>query len=163
MKFCLFVVLWLLAAAYPVEAWAYERFPAFEVKAAGIVGKQVEIRCHSQQEWESFPFHQEAHAVTWFGESGPQYISLSPRICISLVWHFTLPWAHRWSYRPTRSEEALSLLVLYHEAFHMTGERDEGVTECNAIRLLGKEQSLEIYRLALLWHNRLPAAYRTVC
>ena len=70
----------------------------------------------------------------------------------------------------TQLRTAAALLALVHEAFHMSGIRDEGEAECRAIRsveqaarLLGARRPSAIVELARRVHASAPPTYRSVC
>jgi hypothetical protein len=113
-----------------VRAAAEERFSE---EASVIAEKRVTIRC--DEERAHVGVVQGTEGVAWVGGT---LAYLTPERCYDL---YRL--AFRGEIRSSRT--ALSVAVLAHEAWHLRGVRDEGVTECYALQSgveLGKRLGL---------------------
>jgi hypothetical protein len=94
----------------------------FSSEATRIVGRPVEIRCDEEGRFVGAVQHADGVA-----EIGGSVAYLTPRICYDL---YRLAFEHDVGFNRT----AHALVVLAHEAWHLSGERDEGVTECYALQ-----------------------------
>jgi hypothetical protein len=107
----------------------------FSAEASRIAGAPVSVRCD------------DGYAFTGIGSDalGVAFIRsglafLRPDVCRRLV-AIAIDGDHR-----DRDDSARALLVLAHEAVHLKGERDEGVTECHGLQeavALGERLGLE--------------------
>ena len=105
----------------------------FSEEASVIAEKPVTIRC--DEERSHVGVVQRAEGVAWVGGT---LAFLTPERCYDL---------YRLAFRGdiTSSRTALSIAVLAHEAWHLRGVRDEGLTECYALQSgveLGKRLGL---------------------
>lgn len=105
----------------------------FSEEASVIAEKSVTIRC--DEERSHVGVVQQAEGVAWVGGT---LAFLTPERCHDL---------YRLAFRGdiTSSRTALSIAVLAHEAWHLRGVRDEGLTECYALQSgveLGKRLGL---------------------
>ena len=91
---------------------------------AGVVaGKPVQVRCDTSGRRVGAVQHADGVA-----EVGGDRAYLTPELCYAL---------HRLAADgdvPSFSQTARAIAVLAHEAWHLRGERDEGVTECYALQ-----------------------------
>jgi hypothetical protein len=101
----------------PARAAATERFSA---EASRIVGREVEIRCDDAGAHVGAVQDADGVAIV-----GGRLAYLTPEICHDL-------YALAFDGEITFSRTARAIAVLAHEAWHLRGERDEGVTECYA-------------------------------
>jgi hypothetical protein len=94
----------------------------FSEEASRVVGRPVEIRCDEAGEFVGAVQHADGVAVV-----GGRVAYLTPEICHDL---------YRVAFRDevTFSRTARAIAVLAHEAWHLRGERNEGVTECYALQ-----------------------------
>jgi hypothetical protein len=94
----------------------------FSDEASRVVGRPVEIRCDEAGEFVGAVQHADGVAAV-----GGRLAFLTPEICHDL---------YRLAFRDevTFSRTARALAVLAHEAWHLRGERNEGVTECYALQ-----------------------------
>jgi hypothetical protein len=101
------------------RAEATERFSA---EASRIVGRPVEIRCDESGEFVGAVQHADGVAAV-----GGRVAYVAPEICHDL---------YRLAFEDesTFSQTARAIAVLAHEAWHLRGERSEGVTECYALQ-----------------------------
>jgi hypothetical protein len=101
------------------RAEAVERFSA---EASEIAGKPVSIRCDEARDYVGAVQHADGVAVV-----GGELAILTPEICHDL---------YRLAFdgKTTGARTGRALAVLAHEAWHLRGERDEGVTECYALQ-----------------------------
>ncbi len=125
----------------------------------------------SQANWDSFLAAHNETGVDVNGVTlpvGGNESYLSPEICATLL--------GRVNGKPVILDAlGASVDVLAHEAIHMRGESDEGVTECAAIRAVpgflvkrwGFRKGSRAYKQTLLgarsYHARLASQYRTIC
>lgn len=119
-------------------AGAWTRLPLLDQVASEIAGRPVEVRCMHQDEWA--PPNPTWLAYTWFnGDGSPAYVALSPQVCWSLILLAVDPdkklGAHMLSSGNAKAvwEQGSAVLLLAHEAVHMTGVRDESNAECAAL------------------------------
>ena len=92
-------------------------------EAAGIAGHDVDVRCDARGEAVGVVQHADGVA-----EVGGRQAFLTPAICYRL---------HRLAYEDddgSFSQTARAIAVLAHEAWHLRGEGDEGVTNCYAFQ-----------------------------
>jgi hypothetical protein len=92
-------------------------------EAARIAGHQVHIRCDGQGEAVGIVQHSDGVA-----EVGGTNAFLTPEICFRL---------YRLAFKGDEgpfSQTARAIAVLAHEAWHLRGEADEGVTNCYAFQ-----------------------------
>jgi len=91
-------------------------------EASRIVGRPVEIRCDEAGEFVGAVQHADGVAAV-----GGRLAYLTPEICHDL---------YRLAFEDdvTFSQTARAIAVLAHEAWHLRGERSEGVTECYALQ-----------------------------
>jgi hypothetical protein len=92
-------------------------------QAAAIAGHEVEVRCDAKGEAVGVVQHSEGLA-----EVGGRRAYLTPAICFRL---------HRLAYEDDEgsfAQTARAIAVLAHEAWHLRGVRDEGVTNCYAFQ-----------------------------
>jgi len=92
-------------------------------EAAAIAGHQVDVRCDARGEAVGVVQHADGVA-----EVGGRVAFLTPSICYRL---------HRLAFEDDEgafSQTARALAVLAHEAWHLRGESDEGVTNCYAFQ-----------------------------
>lgn len=145
----------LALLALTATARAYDAPPRLtevaRVYALGI----GEVRCSSSAEWD-------AHVASSFGMAytnlRDDYAVLAPPVCEGAL-GVAAPDVPLW-------QQALGVLVLTHEAFHLRHwrfRRDEGKVECQAIvyfkdsaERLGatRPQAEALYPYALAWHAR---------
>ena len=94
----------------------------FSRDAARIAGHPVTIRCDTSGEHVGAVQHADGIA-----EVGGRTAYLTPEICFDL---------YRLAYRDevSSSQTARAIAVLAHEAWHLRGVRNEGVTECYAVQ-----------------------------
>lgn len=94
----------------------------FSAEASRIAGKDVRIECDERGEWTGVVQHADGAAVV-----GGDVAYLAPARCFDL---------YRLAARGevSSSQTGRALTVLAHEAWHLRGVRDEGVTECYAIQ-----------------------------
>ena len=92
-------------------------------EAAEIAGHEVDVRCDAEGEAVGIVQHAEGVA-----EVGGRRALLTPAICYRL---------HRLRFEGDEGsfgQTARAIAVLAHEAWHLRGERDEGVTNCYAFQ-----------------------------
>lgn len=127
----------------PVRA---EATSVFSDEASRIAGKPVAIRCDEAGDYVGVVQHTDGAATV-----GGELAFLTPAIC-----HDLYRLAFRDEVRSSRTARALA--VLAHEAWHLRGEADEGVTECYAVQSgvglgvrlgLSEERARALMRLAL--------------
>jgi hypothetical protein len=94
----------------------------FSDEASRIVGRPVEIRCDEAGEFVGAVQHADGVAAV-----GGRLAYLTPEICHDL---YRLAFEDDVSF----SQTARAIAVLAHEAWHLRGERNEGVTECYALQ-----------------------------
>lgn len=94
----------------------------FSAEASRMVGKPVEIRCDEAGEFVGPVQHADGVAAI-----GGSLAYLTPERCYDL---YKLAFKGDVSF----SQTGRALAVLAHEAWHLLGERDEGVTECYALQ-----------------------------
>jgi hypothetical protein len=94
----------------------------FSAEASRIAGKPVRIRCDESGEYVGAVQHADGIATV-----GGDLAYLTPERCYDL---------YRLSFEGevTSSQTARAIAVLAHEAWHLQGVRDEGVTECYALQ-----------------------------
>jgi hypothetical protein len=94
----------------------------FSNETSRIVGRRVEIRCDEAGQFVGAVQHADGVAAV-----GGRLAYLTPEICHDL---------HRLAFEDevTFSQTARAIAVLAHEAWHLRGERNEGVTECYAVQ-----------------------------
>jgi hypothetical protein len=94
----------------------------FSSEASRVVGRPVTIRCDEGGEYVGVVQHADGVATV-----GGRLAYLTPERCYDL---------YRLAFEDevTFSQTARSLAVLAHEAWHLRGVRDEGVTECYAVQ-----------------------------
>jgi hypothetical protein len=92
-------------------------------EASVVAGKPVRVGCDTSGRWVGAVQHADGVAIV-----GGDRAYLTPQLCYAL---------HRLAADgevPSFSETARAIAVLAHEAWHLRGERDEGVTECYAVQ-----------------------------
>lgn len=92
-------------------------------EAGAVAGKPVQVGCDTSGRRVGAVQHADGVAVV-----GGDRAYLTPELCYAL---------HRLAADgevPSFSETARAIAVLAHEAWHLRGERDEGVTECYALQ-----------------------------
>jgi hypothetical protein len=92
-------------------------------EASAVAGKPVRVGCDTSGRRVGAVQHADGVAVV-----GGDRAYLTPSLCYAL---------HRLAADgevPSFSETARAIAVLAHEAWHLRGERDEGVTECFAVQ-----------------------------
>ena len=94
----------------------------FSDEAAHIVGRRVTIRCDESREFVGAIQHADGIA-----EVGGSLAFLTPELCYDL---YRLAFEGETSF----SRTARAIAVLAHEAWHLRGERNEGLTECYALQ-----------------------------
>jgi hypothetical protein len=99
-----------------------EAVARMSAEASRVVGKPVSIRCDEARDYVGTVQHADGVA-----EVGGELAILTPEICDAL---YRL--AFEGETRGSRTGRAIA--VLAHEAWHLRGERDEGVTECYAVQ-----------------------------
>ncbi len=101
------------------RAEAQERFSA---EASQIAGKDVRIRCDESGEYVGAVQHADGVA-----QIGGELAYLTPERCLDL---------YRLAFEGevTGSQTGRAISVLAHEAWHLRGEGNEGVTECYALQ-----------------------------
>jgi hypothetical protein len=95
----------------------------FSAEAARVAGKPVNVRCDTTGRIVGAVQHTDGLAVVGGGRA---YIT--PALCFQL---------YRLAFDgdvPSFSQTARAISVLAHEAWHLRGVRDEGVTECYALQ-----------------------------
>lgn len=120
------VALWVVEARTGWDALPQEtksRAEArFSAEASAIAGKPVTVRCDESGRRVGVIQHADGAAVV-----GGELAFLTPERCLDL---YRL--AFKGEIRGSRTGRAI--VVLAHEAWHLRGVRDEGRTECNALR-----------------------------
>ena len=118
----------------------------YSEEASLIAEKRVTIRCDESGDYVGVVQHADGVAAV-----GGDLAYLTPRIC-----HDLYLLAYEDDVRSSRTARALA--VLAHEAWHLRGERDEGVTECYALQSgvalgmrlgLSEDRARSLMRLAL--------------
>lgn len=146
--------------------------PVLSARAAFIAGKPVRVYCTSSDTaWQAFLASvndtlADAGGVTL--QPGDSATYLSPDICGALI--------GRTAKKPViLGVLGASLQVLAHEGFHMRGISDEGITDCDAYRMLpkflvarwgfrhGSRAFGQVMAGVRADRAELPAQYRTVC
>jgi hypothetical protein len=94
----------------------------FSAEASRIAGKPVTVRCDESGRYVGAIQHADGVAAV-----GGELAFLTPERCLDL---YRL--AFEGEVRGSRTGRAIA--VLAHEAWHLRGVRDEGQTECNALR-----------------------------
>ena len=94
----------------------------FSAEGSRIVGRPVEIRCDEGGDYVGAVQHADGVAAI-----GGDLAYLTPERCYDL---YRLAFEGDVSF----SQTARALAVLAHEAWHLRGERNEGVTECYALQ-----------------------------
>jgi hypothetical protein len=94
----------------------------FSDEASRIVGRPVEIRCDEAGEFVGAVQHADGVAAV-----GGRLAYLTPELCHRL---YRLAFEDDLNF----SQTARAIAVLAHEAWHLRGERNEGVTECYALQ-----------------------------
>ncbi|MEX2646366.1 MAG: hypothetical protein WD249_08900 [Gaiellaceae bacterium] len=120
------LVLWFVEARTGWDALSAETKSQaearFSAEASRIAGKPVTVRCDESGRRVGIIQHADGAAVV-----GGDLAFLTPQRCLDL---YRL--AFEGEERGSRTGRALA--VLAHEAWHLRGVRDEGQTECNALR-----------------------------
>lgn len=120
------LVLWLVETQTGWDALAADTRAQAEVRfseeASRIAGKPVTIRCDESGRYVGAVQHADGVATV-----GGDLAYLTPERCLDL---YRL--AFNGEVRGSRTGRALA--VLAHEAWHLRGVRDEGRTECNALK-----------------------------
>jgi hypothetical protein len=122
---------------------AQERFSA---EASRIAEKPVRIRCDESGEYVGAVQHSDGVA-----QVGGDLAYLTPERCLDL---------YRLAFEGdvTSSQTARGIAVLAHEAWHLRGERNEGITECYALQSgveLGRQLGLDEGRARQLMRQQL--------
>jgi hypothetical protein len=99
-----------------------EAVERFSEEASAIAEKPVSVRCDEARDYVGVVQHADGVA-----EVGGDLAILTPEIC-----HDLYRLAFEGEEAGARTGRALA--VLAHEAWHLRGERDEGVTECYALQ-----------------------------
>jgi hypothetical protein len=94
----------------------------FSSEASRIVGRPVQIRCDESGDYVGAVQHADGVAAV-----GGRLAYLTPERCYDL---YRLAFEGEISF----SQTARAIAVLAHEAWHLRGERNEGVTECYALQ-----------------------------
>ena len=94
----------------------------FSQEAGRVAGKRVTIRCDESREFVGAIQHADGVA-----EVGGSLAFLTPELCYDL---YRLAFENDVLF----SRTARAIAVLAHEAWHLRGERNEGVTECFALQ-----------------------------
>ena len=116
-------------------------------EAAAIAGHVVDVRCDARGEAVGVVQHADGVA-----EVGGRIAFLTPSICFRL---------HRLAFEDDEgafSQTARALAVLAHEAWHLRGESDEGVTNCYAFQSgvgLGRRLGLSDETAAAMMRQQL--------
>ena len=95
----------------------------FSAEAARVAGKPVRLRCDTSGRIVGAVQHADGVAIV-----GGDRAYLTPELCFAL---------YRLTHDgevPSFSRTARAIAVLAHEAWHLRGVRDEGVTECYALQ-----------------------------
>ena len=124
------------------RAAAADRFSA---EATRIVGRPVEIRCDESGEHVGFVQHADGVA-----EVGGRLAYLTPDLCHEL---YRLAFGGS-----TSGSTARAIGVLAHEAWHLRGESDEGITNCYAFQSgvsLGRRLGLSEQTAARMMRQQL--------
>jgi hypothetical protein len=120
------LVLWLVEARTGWDALSTETKSQaearFSAEASRIAGKPVTIRCDESGRYVGAIQHADGVAAV-----GGELAFITPERCLAL---YRL--AFKGEIRGSRTGRAIA--VLAHEAWHLRGIRDEGETECNALR-----------------------------
>lgn len=136
-----------------------------EPAAAFVAGKPVKVWCaKSQAVWDSYAEGRVTHGLTTGGSSLTHLdvvtcFNARARLLGGPIFNAGL---------------APAIELLTHEAIHMRGERDEGVTDCAAVHempgvavrffgLKSGKQLRDLMSAAWAWRARLAPEYRTVC
>lgn len=166
-----YAVLLLAALIFTSAARADWRNSQFEATAAVAAGWPVPVVCREAHEWPDATVRAKWPGRNIRGYFGGGAVILSPNTCIGLLWvywyggrgvPFTDPRTLTW--------QAGALLTLLHEATHASGDRDEGSTECKALRLfpsvarsIGVADVDAFTKLAWFVHEQKPPEYKTGC
>lgn len=162
----------LAAVALIAAPSGFTENTTLNARAAYIAGKPVSVFCANDRvSWRDFVTSTgdtvtDPHGVTLTAGASETY--LDPETCIAIQLRLG---------REIVSLPVLgaALLVLTHEAEHMRGSSDEGVTECAALRALpgflvakwgfrtGRPAYKQIMAGARSFHERAASQYRTVC
>jgi hypothetical protein len=162
------LVVTLAALAVPTQASASTTWPVLNAAASTYVGHPVTIECASSP--DDFIAMQAAEGTdpegVAFAEPWNDRAFMQGYDCTELV---------KWS-RGTGdpSDEGQFVQIFTHEATHLTGLMDEGVTECTAVRnvwrmlrILNPHASSKrmkaAYQTARELHSSQTGEYRTVC
>ena len=136
--------------ALPEEARARAE-ALFSTEASRIAGAPVTVRCDAGYAYTGIG--SDALGVAFVGRS---LALLEPGICRRLA-AIALESDHR-----ERQDSGSAVLVLAHEAVHLQGERDEGVTECRGLQegvglgeRLGLERDVAARLMASLYARNL--------
>lgn len=104
-------------------------------EASRVAGTPVRVVCDTSGRFAGVVAHADGAAVV-----GGDRAYLTPELCYALQRLQTAGEV------PSFSETARAIAVLAHEAWHLRGERDEGVTECYALQsgvLVGRRLGLD--------------------
>jgi hypothetical protein len=140
-----------------------------EPAAAYVAKKPVKVWCAtSDQAWHNFMVSTYGSDDGANGSSvpGSSELKLSNLVCSTLNRARQLPLS-------PDITTAASVEVLTHESIHLRGEKDEGITDCNAMHeMAGVASRFYHFRYARLralmafawkWHATVPADLRSVC
>ena len=119
----------------------------FSEEASRIVGRDVEVRCDESGQRVGFVQHTDGVA-----EVGGRLAYLAPDRCHEL---YRLAFANE-----TTGTTGRAIAVLAHEAWHLRGVRDEGVTQCYALQSgveLGQRLGLDEQEARRLMRRELSA------
>jgi hypothetical protein len=118
----------------------------FAVEASAIAGKPVTVECDESGEHVGLVQHADGAALV-----GGDVAYLTPERCLDL---------YRLAFKGevTSSQTARSLAVLAHEAWHLRGVANEGMTECYALQsgvVLGQRLGLSEERASQMMRQQL--------
>ena len=120
------LVIWFVESRTGWDALAGDTRAAavarFSEEASRIAGKPVTIRCDESRDYVGLVQHADGVALV-----GGDRAYLTPERCHDL---------YRLAFEgeETSSQTARAIAVLAHEAWHLRGVRDEGMTECYALQ-----------------------------
>jgi hypothetical protein len=161
-----------VALAYP----GFHEAKALEPAASFVAHKPTKVWCaDTDRAWASFvSAHYPSGAapgddVAGAAEIGGGQLWLVRVVCKSLPYGL-----EKAPPRKLYVSVAPSIQVLTHEAIHVRGETDEGVTDCDAMHEMPRvavkffhvrpgKRLRALMAAAWAWHKGGPAAYKTVC
>lgn len=128
----------LALAASPAAVAANQPHPTLDLIASEVGGPGKTVWCENDDAaWQAAPHWQPGlagYVVFWSGDQGqswtPESVAyLSPAVCLTL--HAGLGGGYQ---AIPVGQLGRAILVLVHESVHLSGIRDEGETDCEALR-----------------------------